>query len=245
MKPVTILQFSPHDPPGHLESFFASRGLPFTLRRIDTGDAAPPDADAMSGLVLMGGTVSANDDAHLPWLRAALQLIRVADASGVPVLGQCLGAQLIARAFDGAVFPMPTRETGWHVLQADESRLAQEWTGLQPGERAEVFEWHDEMSAVPPGGTRLLTGRFCDNQAFVVRERHLALQPHLEITVPTIREWAHRNREEVERAVASGDSPGVQPIDAMLDDVDNRARAAHALADRLYDRWAQGLRREP
>ena len=242
MRPIVLLQFSPHDPPGHFESFCAARSLPLRVHRVDAGDPVPADCADLSGLVLLGSTASANDDAHLPWLAPVLSLVRAADADRVPVLGHCLGAQLIARALGARVFAAPARESGWQTLAVDECPQATEWTGLAAGTRVDAFEWHDEMSSLPAGAQRILTGRFCDNQGFVVRGLHLALQPHLEITEPTIREWAQRNRADVEQRVAAGDAPGVQPIEPMLRDLAARTRAAHALADRLYGRWVQGLR---
>lgn len=242
MRPIVLLQFSPHDPPGHLESFLAARALPFRVHRVDAGDPVPADPTELSGLVLLGSTKSANDDARLPWLPAVLSLIRAADADRVPVLGHCLGAQLIGRAFGAPVFAAPSRESGWQTLTVDAGPAAREWTGLPAGARIDAFAWHDEMSSLPDGAVRLLTGRFCDNQAFVVRDLHLALQPHLEITAPTIEEWARRNHAEIERIVAGGDAPGVQPIEPMTRDLQERTRAAHAVAERLYDRWVRGLR---
>ena len=243
MRPVLILQFSPHDPPGHLESFLTARALPYRMRRIDAGDPVPADAAQASGLVLLGSTDSARDEAHLPWLPSTLSLVRAADADRVPVLGHCLGAQLIARAFGAEVIAAPTQESGWQVLAVADAPAAQQWLGQPAGSQIEAFSWHTEMSTVPEGAVQVLAGRYCDNQGFVLRDLHLALQPHLEITAPTVQEWAHRNRAQVEQLVAAGDSPGVQPIEAMLRGIEPRLRAAHALADRLYDRWVQGLRR--
>lgn len=243
MNPIIILQFSPHDPPGHLESFLAARELPFRVHRVDAGDPVPADASTMSGLVLLGSTGSANDEVGLPWVPQVLRLIRAADADAVPVLGHCLGLQLIARAFGARVFTGSTREAGWQTLVVDAGPEALKWTGRPAGTRVDAFAWHSEVASLPVDAVRLLSGHSCDNHGFVLRSLHLALQSHLEITPDTVREWAERNRADIERALDAGRTPGIEPIEEMVTDLDVRTREAHALANRLYDRWTRGLKR--
>ena len=94
MKPVAIFRSSPIEGPGYLSDFLDERGIPWQLIRIDSGDEIPTRIDPFSGLVFMGGPMSVNDP--LPWIADELALIRQAIDRGIPVLGHCLGGQLLA-----------------------------------------------------------------------------------------------------------------------------------------------------
>jgi GMP synthase-like glutamine amidotransferase len=101
MKPIAIFRHIAHEGPGYLGGFLDSRNIPWQLVCIDAGDPVPLSAAAYSGLVFMGGPMSVNDD--LPWIAQELDLIRDAVAHDIPVLGHCLGGQLMSKALGGAV----------------------------------------------------------------------------------------------------------------------------------------------
>src|SRR3989304_3649018 len=111
MKPVAIFRHHRNEGPGYLGAYLDARGVPWTVIRIDQDEKVPADARAFSGAVFMGGPMSVNDD--LPWIAPGLDLIRAAVAAGVPVLGHCLGGQLIATALGATVSPNPVKEIGW------------------------------------------------------------------------------------------------------------------------------------
>src|SRR3989338_10047944 len=101
MKPIAIFRHISNEGPGYLAEFLDERQIPWELIAIDAGDAVPHSAEAYSGLVFMGGPMSVND--ALPWIPPVLALIRDAVAGDVPVLGHCLGGQLISRALGATV----------------------------------------------------------------------------------------------------------------------------------------------
>ena len=101
MKPVAIFRHSPTEGPGYFATYLDSRDLPWRLVALDRGEPVPADPQDFSGLVFMGGPMSVNDD--LPWIEPVLALIRGATAGGVPVLGHCLGGQLMSKALGGSV----------------------------------------------------------------------------------------------------------------------------------------------
>src|SRR5262245_55774807 len=111
MKPVAIFRHLAAEGPGHFVTYLTRRNVPWRLVRIDEGEAVPGDPAGFSGLVFMGGPMSAND--RLPWIDEILALIRAAVASDVPVLGHCLGAQLMAKALGGEVTRNAVKEIGW------------------------------------------------------------------------------------------------------------------------------------
>lgn len=125
--------------------------------------------------------MSVNDD--LPWLQPVFELIRTAVADGVPVIGHCLGGQLISKALSGAVTRNPVKELGWGEVMAT-AAAARDWLGDL--ERFAAFHWHGETFAIPPGATRILRSAYCENQAFVMGP-HLGMQCHVEMTAAMIR----------------------------------------------------------
>lgn len=236
MNPVAIFRHFNTEGPGYFATFLERHGIPWQLVRIDAEDPVPSDARAFSGLVFMGGPMSVNDD--LPWIAPVLALIRDGVATDVPVLGHCLGGQLIAKALGGAVARNPVKEIGWGEVVAGTSAEAQRWFG-HVGAAFQSFHWHGETFTIPPGAQRLLSSAHCANQAFALGP-HLAMQCHIEMTAEMIASWCASGAREIAR---SSDSPGVQTVAEIKADLDVRVRALHAAADGIYARWIQGLRR--
>ncbi len=205
--------------------------------KIDAGEPVPAAAGAFSGLCFMGGPMSVNDD--LPWLPPVFALIREAIARGIPVIGHCLGGQLMSKALGGTVTKNPVKELGWGEVKLSRGNtpadIARAWLG--DIERFEAFHWHGETFSIPPGATRLLESAWCANQAFVIGP-HLGMQCHVEMTEAMIRLW---NRAWADEGVEPG--PSVQTPEEMYERIDARIAAMRAAADRLYARWIAGLER--
>jgi GMP synthase-like glutamine amidotransferase len=235
MKPVAIFRHAPSEGPGYFASYLERREIPWQLVALDEGRKVPRSARAYSGLVFMGGPMSVND--ALPWIIPALKLIADAVRQDVPVLGHCLGGQLIARAFGGEVRPAAVKEIGWGAVGVADNALARDWFG--PVHRFESFHWHGETFSIPPGGTRVLESPHCPNQAFALG-RHFGLQCHVEMTEEMIREWVRGGAAEIAQSQAS---PGVQAPGEIERDLERRVGALHAVAERIYDRWCEALPR--
>ena len=234
MKPIAIFRHSPGEGPGYFATFLDRHSLPWTLFQVDDGVLPPPTPDGFSGLCLMGGPMSVNDD--LPWIPKTLELIRQADRKGIPVIGHCLGGQLMARAFGGTVARNPVKEIGWGQVEATDeaAQLASEWLGGTT--RFAAFHWHGETFTLPPGTTRILQSAHCANQAFV-RGPHLGMQCHVEMTNSMIRTWCQQWAAE-----AVPPSASVQTPDQMQAGMEARIAAMRAVADRIYKKWIGGLR---
>jgi len=236
MNPVAIFRHFPIEGPRYFATFLESHGIPWQLIRIDAGDAVPSDISAFSGLVFMGGPMSVNDE--LPWIAPVLALIRAAQMIDMPVLGHCLGGQLMAKALGGMVSRNAIKEIGWGDVTVVDDADAVRWFGhAAPAFRS--FHWHGETFSIPPGARRLLSSTHCVHQAFALGNS-LGMQCHIEMTAEMIDSWCESGAREIAR---SSDSPGVQQAAEIKVDLDQRLRGLHAVADGVYARWIEHLRR--
>ena len=236
MNPVAIFRHFQIEGPGYFATFLERHGIPWQLIRIDAGDAVPSDISAFSGLAFMGGPMSVNDE--LPWIAPVLALIRAAQMVDMPVLGHCLGGQLMAKALGGTVSRNAIKEIGWgDVTVADDADAARWFGHAAPAFRS--FHWHGETFTIPPGARRLLSSAHCVHQAFSLGNS-LGMQCHIEMTPGMIDSWCESGAREIAR---SSDSPGVQQAAEIKVDLDQRLRGLHAVADGVYARWIEHLRR--
>lgn len=226
MKPIYIFRHIGCEGPGYFAEFLNRYRIPSHLIATDHGDHVPTSTADMGGLVFMGGPMSVND--HLPWIDAELNLIRQAQQAGLPVLGHCLGGQLIAKALGATVQPNPVKEIGWHDVK--QSAKSSPWLAGLPLS-FEAFHWHGETFGIPESAVHLLESQWCRHQAFSCG-RTLALQFHVEMTEPMIREWADLYHEQLNDPGAS-----VQSRDAMVSDIEMRIKSLNAVADVLYEQW--------
>ena len=236
MKPVAIFRHSITEGPGYFATFLERQSIPWQLIKLDEDEPAPDDARAFADLCFMGGPMSVNDD--LPWIAPVLALIRAEVRDDVPVIGHCLGGQLMARALGGMVTRNPVKEIGWGrvaVLPLDESR---NWFGELAS--FESFHWHGETFSIPPGAARLAASEHCPNQMFVMG-KHLGMRCHVEMTPSLIADWCRDWDKEV-RTLAQR-TPSVQMPDQILADVEQKTARLHEVADRLCHAWLRGLAR--
>lgn len=231
MKPVAILQHMTSDGPSHLATFLRAGGVAAEVFNAEAGDAFPRTIVGHSALAVLGGEMSANDD--LASLRQAEQLILEAVALDIPVLGHCLGGQLMARALGGAVRRAPQPEVGWHRIDIVDHDAARAWFGDLRS--LEVFQWHYDVFELPPGALRLAGSATCPNQAFAVGP-HLGMQFHVEIDAAKHAVWAddrppdyrvaHARWPETVHSNARMRADGVVALPRQI-----------AAAERIYRRW--------
>lgn len=229
MKPVLILQHLHADGPAHLAKWLKAHDRPFDLRNTEAGDAFPREIDHFAGLAVLGGEWSANDDR--PSLRDAERLILDAMEAGVPVLGHCLGAQLMARALGARVKRSPRPEVGWHRIRLLPGSQTTRWFG--EAESAMVFQWHDDSFELPHGAVQLAASDACPQQAFAIGP-HLAMQFHVELDEAKLRAWARAPdlRGEGPQAHAT-----VHGAARLIADTAAFLQAQQRLADRIYAQW--------
>ena len=245
MKPIAIVQHEADVAPGNFEQHLQARGRSYVIKRVFDGDAMPGSAQPYAGICSLGGNMSVND--QLPWIEAELALLRDADACGVPIIGHCLGGQVLARAFGAVVDRSPHVEIGWSRLQIDDAERAREWFGESAAD-VEYFQWHEDAFGLPTGAHRLLRGHLCPNQAYVIERAgyaHIGMQFHIEMTAELVRLWASDTAAGGGLVDATGQctgAPSVQSTAALLHDVELRVERMREVATKLYDRWLRGAR---
>jgi GMP synthase-like glutamine amidotransferase len=233
MKPVAIFRYARSEGPAYFATWLGQRSIPLKLFALDEGRSVPKDALRFSGMALMGGPMSVNDD--LPWIKPMLELVRDAVRKEVPTLGHCFGGQLMSKALGGEVTRTRVKEIGWGQVEVADNNVAREW--FAPLAAFESFHWHGETFSIPPGATRVLGNAHCANQAFATG-RHLGMQCHIEMTEDLIRTWCRGGADEIRESAAS---PGVQPPAKIEKNLEARVGALHKVADRIYERWSEGL----
>ena len=236
MKTIAIIQHLANDGPAYLGTWLQAQGLPFTVYKMFDGVTLPERASEHAGWCVLGGAMSANDP--LPYFDDLLARIREAVALDIPVIGHCLGGQLMARALGGTVQASRHVEIGWsdlEVIHADGAK----WFGAEArvGARLPLFQWHGESFSIPTSAQWLVRGPHCAHQAFSVGSKHLAMQFHCEVDEPKVRRWLTMGAAEI----SGSHSPGVQQATQLLPTLSENVARSQAIASCIYARWARGL----
>jgi len=233
MRPIAIFRFSRTEGPAFFGDWLDARRLPWQLVALDEGAPVPRDPRAFAGVAMMGGPMSVNDD--LAWVAPLCGLLREAVAADVPVLGHCLGGQLLAKALGAPVTRAAVPEIGWLDVAVGDAPELRGWFGGR--DAFTTFQWHYEAFGLPPGAARALTNRFNANQAYVIADRHIGLQCHIEMTRALTETWLATGAGEL----PAQSTPAAQSAADIRRDLDLRVAALNAVAGDVYARWAQGL----
>lgn len=207
MPRLLVFQHVAHEILGTLDPLLRSHG--FRIRYINFGrdPEAVPSIEGYNGLVVLGGPMNVDETADHPHLVTELALITQAVDRGIPVLGICLGAQLLAKALGATVRANEVKEIGWYELAPTRDGLEDPLFGHFEASET-VFQWHGDTFDIPEGAVRLATGSSCANQAFRYGDCAYGLQFHLEVDPALIERWlalpAHI--EEIEEIEACGGS---------------------------------------
>jgi GMP synthase (glutamine-hydrolysing) len=189
---VRVLAFRhvPFEGLGRIAPVLDELGIAFHDAEAYRDGASLPHPAAYDGLIFMGGPMSVNDP--LPYLAREMGVIQEAARIGQPVLGVCLGAQLIAKALGARVYRNPIKEIGWFDVEFTPAAARDPlFAGAAP--RETVFHWHGETFDLPAGAVRLASSSRCRNQAFRVGETIYGLQFHLEVTPAMIEDWCRQD----------------------------------------------------
>lgn len=178
---------------GSIEPWLKNSGYEISSTRFFNSGLLP-EIENIDLLVVMGGPMSVNDEPEYPWLVKEKEFIRSAIEAGKPVLGICLGAQLIANSMGSEVFPNTVKEIGWFPVEAVESKST---SVFQFPEETEVFHWHGETFSLPIGAVQIAKSTGCENQAFQIGSKVIGMQFHLETTSVSAQAIVENCRDEL------------------------------------------------
>lgn len=232
MRPVALigvrvhyLQHVPFEGLGNIEALLIAHGYALSRTCMYRQERPLPPIDAIDALVVMGGPMGVHDEDAYPWLTPEKQLIASAIRRGIPVLGVCLGAQLIADVLGATVTKNEHEEIGWFPVQRTENLTDQRIKNLPASFHA--LHWHGDTFAIPAAATNFISSAGCAHQAFVYGDNVLALQFHLEMLPSHV----HSIYQECGDPNKSGRY--IQRLDEMLLPAENFRRAGKILVELL------------
>jgi GMP synthase-like glutamine amidotransferase len=228
---VLVLQHIACEPPGAYEDVLRERGA--ALHRVELDEGEPlPDWREFDAIVAMGGPMSVNDDAELPWLAGEKRAIAEAVRAGTPYWGACLGVQLLAASLGARVYAGSRPEVGiLPVTLTDEALADPVFDGL-PRELL-TLQWHGDTFDLPDGAVRLASSPAYENQAFRFGRAAYGVQFHLEVSVAMAREWAAvpAYEEYLERVLGPGSLP------RLIAEMEEKAETILGSGRRMFERW--------
>ncbi len=234
---VLILQHVAHETGGTLDDYLQRAGLDWSYLPLYRNMPDRIDWASVAGLVVLGGSMNVDETDRYPFLKFDLRAIGEALDAEVPLLGVCLGSQLLAKALGSRVYPNGVKEIGWYALdirpEAADDPL---FTGCGPQET--VFQWHGDTFDLPGGAVHLASSRQCAQQAFRYGRSAWGIQFHIEMTRELIDSWLGVSENDAELASL----PYIDPARIRAETPAQLPRMA-SLADRVLSRFAAMCRR--
>jgi GMP synthase-like glutamine amidotransferase len=197
---VLVIMHNESEGPGTLGDYLESIGANIHIARLYAGDHLPKNLRDFNAIVTMGGPMNVYEEEKYPFLREETIFLQQAIVKGFPILGICLGAQMIAKASGASVYKAPAKELGWsNVSLTEAGRRDILFRGLP--KKLKVFQWHEDTFDLPTGGLLLATSNECPNQAFRYRNAY-GLQFHVEVTRKILLDWFADSQEGHEMVLA-------------------------------------------
>lgn len=227
-KTLLVLQHVPFEGPASIRAWAAQRGFELQTICCPTQNEYP-DVEQFAGFIIMGGPMGVNDE--LPWLQPEKKFIKQLIASGKPILGICLGAQLLADSLGASVQKHHKKEIGWFPA---ETIVRDHWLSKLLPDQFTPLHWHGDTFDIPRNATHICRSQICENQAFAVGEKIIGLQFHLEFDTSTATRVGEACADEI--AVTG---PSVQSLETICAD---KARFSEAnqlmftLLDQLFSK---------
>ncbi len=188
MSRIIVCQHVAYEILGTLNPLLKEAGLRLRYVNFERDPGARPTLDGYDGLVVLGGPMNVDQTEEFPFLATEVELVGEAIARDMPVLGICLGAQVIARALGAEVRVNPKKEIGWYPVSVTDEGRSDPLLGHLDGTE-QIFQWHGDTFDIPEGAMRLASSPHCANQAFRYGDKVYGLQFHLEVDEAMIARW--------------------------------------------------------
>lgn len=236
MKPIRVFSHATSEPPGYVLTLLERLQYPYELVCLEDGKSVPMDLHSISALIFMGGVGNVNDPTT--WMVEEMQLIQQAKQQGVPILGICLGAQLMSKALGGKVWQSDHVEVGWHAVELLSAASGHPWFSTLP-QKFTVFQWHAHVFSPPPGAYAMVTSACTECQAFTM-DNNLAIQFHLEMDENLIDYLTQKFSSDL-----TGDSDCVQSREEIMKNMSAHCSNAYKIADKLLQTWMLSVLETP
>ncbi|QDI91721.1 type 1 glutamine amidotransferase [Salicibibacter halophilus] len=225
---MTVLIIQPMDmvPAGELLYRIQACGKEAKICRIDQNEPLPDSLEAFDSLVILGGTMSANEGNDYPFIEKTISTVQKFHAAKKPVLGICLGAQIIAQAFGAAVGKMGETEFGVTPLAKTEEGTMDPVFSRLP-DQFSFMQFHEDSFALPTEAIRLATGKYCINQAYRIGSKTYGVQFHPEVNASIVDRWYVDKKETIEN---------IQPSRSMTD-IHKHLSPTKKWAHGIFDDW--------
>jgi len=231
MEEVLVFQHDPFEDLGFFAEVLEKQRTVYRVLRLFHGEMPAEDWERIRALIILGGPMSVNDEERYPFLRWEKRIIRAAIDEAVPVVGICLGAQLIAATLGAVVYHGRVKEIGWSPISITPHGQVDSLLGYLP-ENATVFQWHGDGFDLPSGAIRLAASDNYENQAFRVGKHIYALQFHLEVTPRMIARWIDERSKDLAQA------PYILP-DKIIADTQNYAPILKYYGERFLSEFVR------
>jgi GMP synthase (glutamine-hydrolysing) len=233
MRKLLVFQHVPYEPLGTLDGQFREAGFRIRYMNFHRQPEMRAEMGRYHGLVVLGGPMSADETDRYPHLAGEQDAIRQAIDIGLPVLGICLGAQLIASSLGGQILRGAAREMGWFEVRptsgGGDDPLVSHFRRSET-----IFQWHSDTFTLPDGAIRLASSKICENQAFRFSDHVYGLQFHLEVDEPLIQRWL-RNAEYRGELTAPADAGPEQIREQTI----RHIHRAHALSRNVFGEFIE------
>jgi len=233
MAKIYVLQHHPVENLGSIADALEGAALAWQYVHVNGGQPVPSSMKGAGGLIVMGGPMGVYQTDRYPWLREEMHLINDAMKSNLPVLGVCLGAQIVAAALGAKVERNPNgKEIGWHPIRLHDSTKEDR---LMRGLPATItpFHWHGDIFALPPGAVSLASSEKTPCQAFRHGDKTYGFQFHIEVTQEGIAAMANAFAKELVRENIPADRMNAQAADFIP--------TLEKISDTVFSRWASPI----
>ena len=235
MSKVIVIQHIEHETPGMIAEALTEEKIDVVTHRAFERPDVPLDIGEASGLVIMGGPMGVYEHQRFPFLHRELKLIEATLKAGKPVLGICLGSQLLATVLGAKVGPGERWELGWHPVSLTDAAKADPLFSGAP-DSFTALHWHGDIFDPPREAVVLALSQLTPVQAYCYNNNAYGILFHMEITEPMIREWVRSSSGDI---AAAGQDGG-----AILAGIQDHMASLSALARRTFSNWVRMLPRD-